>query len=47
MEWISTEVQDGQFLLCPNGAHVVQYDDQKTYFKGLISFLKGVDEKSI
>jgi proline iminopeptidase len=43
MEWISNEVQNGRFLFCPNGSHLSQYDDQKTYFKGVIQFLKDVD----
>lgn len=43
MKWMSTEVENGRFLLCPNGAHAVQYDDQKIYFDGLISFIKDVD----
>jgi proline iminopeptidase len=37
MEWMSKEVQNGHFLLCPNG-HLAQYDDQKIYFKGLYRF---------
>ena len=44
MEWMSTEVQQGRFLLCPNGSHLSQYDDQKNYFKGLIQFIKDVNE---
>lgn len=43
MKWISTEVQNGRFLYCPNGSHCSQYDDQKTYFPGLIRFLRDVD----
>ena len=43
-EWMSTEVQNGRFLLCPNGSHLAQYDDQKTYFTGLIKFIKDVNE---
>jgi len=43
MEWMSGEVQNGRFLLCPNGSHLSQYDDQKTYFEGLIKFIKDVD----
>jgi proline iminopeptidase len=35
---------NGHFLLCPNGSHLAQYDDQKIYFKGLISFLRDVDK---
>ncbi|WP_016990627.1 proline iminopeptidase-family hydrolase [Flavobacterium sp. ACAM 123] len=43
MKWIANEVQNGRFLFCPNGSHLSQYDDQKTYFTGLIKFLKDVD----
>ncbi|MEL6561945.1 MAG: proline iminopeptidase-family hydrolase [Bacteroidota bacterium] len=43
MEWMSKEVQNGKFLLCKNGSHLSQYDDQKTYFEGVISFLKGLE----
>ena len=40
---MSTQFPQGRFLLCPNGWHLAQYDDQKTYMTGLISFLKDVD----
>ena len=43
MEWISTEVQNGRYLHCPNGSHLAQYDDQKVFFKGLIKFIKDVN----
>jgi proline iminopeptidase len=43
MEWMSTQVKNGRFLLCPDGSHMVQYDDQKVFFEGLIKFLKDVD----
>ena len=43
MEWMSNEVQNGRFLLCPNGSHLAMYDDQKTYMNGLIKFIKDVD----
>ena len=43
MKWISTAVQKGRFLLCPNGGHMCMWDDQKTYMNGLISFLRDVD----
>ncbi len=45
MEWMSGEVQHGRYLYCPNGSHLSQYDDQKTYFNGLIEFIKDVDQK--
>ncbi len=44
MEWMSKEVKNGRFLYCPNGSHLSQYDDQKTFFKGLIQFVKDVDK---
>jgi len=43
MEWLANEVQNGRFLLCPNGSHLSQYDDQEHFFPGLISFIKDVD----
>lgn len=43
MKWMSTQVQNGRFLLCPEGSHMDMYDDQKHYFPGLISFIKDVD----
>jgi len=43
MEWVSTQVQKGRFLLCPDGSHLCMWDDQAHYFPGLISFLKDVD----
>jgi proline iminopeptidase len=46
MEWMSNQVQRGRFLLCPNGSHLSQYDDQKNYFNGLIKFIKDVDNKT-
>ena len=44
MKWMSTQVQSGRFLLCPNGSHMDMYDDQKNYFPGLIKFIKEVNE---
>ena len=46
MEWISTEVKNGAFLLCLNGSHLSQFDDQKVFFKGLIDFIKSVDNET-
>nr|WP_214460458.1 proline iminopeptidase-family hydrolase [Flavihumibacter fluvii] len=40
MKWMSTKVQNGTYLYCANGSHMSMYDDQETYMKGLISFLK-------
>ncbi len=43
MEWIASEVQNGQYLHCPNGSHLAMYDDAENYFKGLIEFIVNVD----
>ncbi len=44
MERVASQIKHGQFLLCPNGSHFAFYDDQKTYFSGLIKFIKSVDQ---
>ena len=43
MEWMATAVQHGRYLFCPNGSHLALYDDQETYFRGLIQFIQEVD----
>ena len=43
MRWVSTQVQHGSFLLCPNGSHLSMWDDQQTYVRGLTAFLAAVD----
>jgi proline iminopeptidase len=40
---MAQRLPNGRFLLCPNGSHMAMYDDQVTYFSGLIGFLKDVD----
>lgn len=47
MEWMSTQLPKGRFLLCPQGSHMCMWDDQETYFKGLIRFIKDVDQGTI
>lgn len=43
MDWMAGEMQNGRYLHCPEGSHLSQYDDQKTYIDGLVEFLKDVD----
>jgi proline iminopeptidase len=43
MRWVSTQVQNGSFLLCANGSHLAMWDDQQTYVRGLEAFLEAVD----
>lgn len=43
MKWMAGEVQNGRYLHCPDGSHMTLYDDQVTYFSGLIQFIRDVD----
>lgn len=43
MEWMASALPNGRYLYCPNGSHFAMYDDQETYFEGLIQFLREVD----
>ena len=42
MEMMATRLRNGRYLYCPNGSHMAMYDDQQTYFDGLIDFLLDV-----
>lgn len=37
------ELPAGRYLYCPEGSHLAMYDDQQTYFNGLIEFVHDVD----
>ena len=43
MEMVAGRIPKGRFHLCPNGSHMAMYDDQQTYFDGLIRFIDDVD----
>jgi proline iminopeptidase len=43
MEMMSKELKRGRYHYCPNGSHMAMYDDQQTYFEGLIDFIRDVD----
>jgi len=36
-------VRNGSYLYCPNGSHMCMYDDQETYIRGMVKFIKAVD----
>ena len=36
-------VKRGRYLYCPNGSHLAEYDDPKTYFAGVTRFIEDVD----
>lgn len=44
MERMSKQVKRGRYVFCPNGSHLAQYDDQKTYMEGLIRFIQDVNQ---
>jgi proline iminopeptidase len=44
MEMMAASVQNGRYLHCPNGSHMAMYDDQETYFDGVVRFLIDVDD---
>ena len=45
MEWMAKQFPHGQYLYCPEGAHMAMYDDQATYFAGLVKFLKELEAR--
>jgi proline iminopeptidase len=42
MEDMARRLPRGRYLYCPNGSHCALYDDQETYFTGLVDFLLDV-----
>jgi proline iminopeptidase len=40
MEMMAGLLPAGRYLYCPEGSHLPMYDDQDTYFDGLIAFLR-------
>lgn len=39
MKWMSTQFKNATYLYCEKGSHMSMYDDQETYFKGLINYI--------
>ncbi|PRY10167.1 proline iminopeptidase [Pontibacter ummariensis] len=46
MKWMASQFPQGSYLYCPEGSHMAMYDDQKTYFNGLVKFIKEVDSEA-
>jgi proline iminopeptidase len=42
MEMMAGRLPAGKYLYCPAGSHMAMYDDQRTYFSGLVEFLAGL-----
>lgn len=45
MEWMASQFPNGRYLYCPNGSHLALYDDQQTWFGGVIDFINSVDRR--
>jgi proline iminopeptidase len=44
MRQMAERLPRGRYLYCPNGSHLAMYDDQQTYFAGMIDFLHGLSK---
>lgn len=42
MRWMAGQLPRGQYLHCPDGSHLAQFDDPGHYFPGLIDFLRSL-----
>jgi proline iminopeptidase len=42
MRMMAGALPRGRYLHCPDGSHMAMYDDQQTYFAGLIDFLQSL-----
>lgn len=43
MKWMAEQLQKGRYHECPNGSHLALYDDQRSWFDGVIGFIRDVD----
>jgi proline iminopeptidase len=43
LEMMAARLPAGRYLNCPDGSHLAMYDDQQTYFTGMINFILGLD----
>jgi proline iminopeptidase len=43
MRMQAAKLPRGSYLHCPEGSHMAMYDDQATYYAGLIDFIRAVD----
>lgn len=46
MEMMAGRLPHGRYLLCLQGSHMSMYDDQLTYFDGVVGFIQDVDARS-
>jgi proline iminopeptidase len=43
MEMMASKIPRGTYLYCPDRSHLAMYDDQLTYFDGIVDFIRNVD----
>jgi proline iminopeptidase len=46
MQEMAERLPNGRYLECPNGSHLAMWDDEETYFAGLIDFLLSNSSRS-
>lgn len=46
MAMMARKLPRGEYLHCPHGSHMAMYDDQETWFAGLVDFIHRVDDAS-
>jgi proline iminopeptidase len=46
MEMMAGQLLAGRYLYCAEGSHLAMYDDQDTYFDGLIAFLRDLPARN-
>ena len=42
MKWMAEQIPNGSYLHCLDGSHLAIYDDQETFFAGLIDWLRAL-----
>jgi proline iminopeptidase len=47
MEMMAGKLPRGTYLYCPRGSHLALYDDQTTYFAGIIDFVRTVERTAV
>ena len=45
MAWMATQFPDGRYLHCEDGSHMAMWDDEATYWDGLVDFIQSVDRR--
>jgi proline iminopeptidase len=47
MKMMAGKFPRGTYLYCPRGSHLAMYDDQTTYFAGIIDFVRNVERAAV